>query len=305
MTITHTISRLLVLCCSLLFFARTAPTRAEEPRLSYYDKITEAADYIRARWDQTPDVLIILGTGLGHLAERIEADVVLPYEQIPHFAVSTVESHAGNLILGSLEGKRVIAMQGRFHLYEGYTPQEVVFPIFVANRLGAKRLFVSNAAGGMNPRYERGDIVLIEDHINLFGCNPLTGPNDDRLGPRFPDMIEPYSHHLIKLAEETALSLGIKTHQGVYVGLLGPNFETRAEYRFLKGIGADVVGMSTVPEVIAARYLSMEVLGISVVTDMCLPDLRETADHALITEAANSAEPKMNDIICGVLKQLD
>lgn len=266
-----------------------------------YDQISEAAEFIRSKWDKTPEVGIILGTGLGNLAASIETDAVLPYEEIPHFPVSTVESHAGKLILGSLEGKTVLAMNGRFHLYEGYSARQIVFPIYVMKLLGVKTLIVSNACGGLNPQYRRGDIMLIEDHINLLGANPLIGPNDERLGYRYPDLIEPYSKELIAAAEKVALEAGIKTQKGVYVAVAGPNLETRAEYRFLRIIGADVVGMSTVPEAIAAAHAGLKTLGFSIITDMGLPDALEPVDIKAIFAAAEGAEPKMNTIIRGVL----
>lgn len=249
-----------------------------------------------------PSVGIILGTGLGRLAEQIQAVAKIEYDDIPHFPISTVESHHGRLILGRLGGRDVVAMQGRFHYYEGYTMRQIVFPVRVIGALGATMLFVSNACGGMNPNYRRGDLMIMEDHINLLGDNPLIGPNDDTLGPRFPDMSEPYSHRLIAIAEEVALQEKIKLQKGVYVAVPGPNLETRAEYRFLRTIGADVVGMSTVPEVIAARHLGMEVFGISIVTDECFPDNLAPANIADIIAAANAAEPKMTTIIEEVIR---
>jgi len=275
-----------------------------QEELQEYDKIQEAVAAIRARWTKKADVGIVLGTGLGGLADRIEADLVIPYEEIPHFAKSTVESHAGKLILGTYEGKSVVAMQGRLHYYEGYSSKEITFPIRVMKALGAGLLIVSNACGGMNPQFRAGDVMLIEDHINLLGDNPLIGPNDDRLGPRFPDMREPYSKELLERARQVALELGVPVQQGVYVAVAGPSFETRAEYRFLRGIGADVVGMSTVPEVIVAVHSGMKVLGFSVVTDMGLPDALEPIDDERILKNAAEAESKMNKIICGVLKTL-
>lgn len=269
-----------------------------------YAMIQEAAAYIRSRWSKKADVGIVLGTGLGALADSIVADEVISYEDIPHFARSTVETHAGKLILGTLEGKTVVAMQGRFHYYEGYSPKQIVFPIRVMKELGAELLVVSNACGGMNPQFKPGDVMLIEDHINLLGMNPLIGPNDERLGPRFPDMCEPYSKELIAKARQIALENNIPTQQGVYVAVAGPNLETRAEYRFLRAIGADVVGMSTVPEVIAAVHAGMKVLGFSIITDMGLADSLEPANITRILENAATAEPKMNKIICGVLKTL-
>jgi purine-nucleoside phosphorylase len=272
--------------------------------LTEYDKIQEAVAVIRGRWSKKADVGIVLGTGLGALAERIDADVVIPYEELPHFARSTVETHAGKLILGVLEGKNVVAMQGRFHYYEGYSAKEITFPIRVMRALGAETLVVSNACGGMNPQFKPGDIMLIEDHINMLGCNPLIGVNDDRLGPRFPDMCEPYSKELIAKARQVALDAGIMTQKGVYVAVAGPNLETRAEYRFFRAIGADVVGMSTVPEVVVAVHAGMKVLGFSIITDMGLADALEPANIERILQNAAEAEPKMNAIICGVLKTL-
>lgn len=272
--------------------------------LTEYDKIQEAVAVIRGRWSKKADVGIVLGTGLGALAERIDADVVIPYEELPHFARSTVETHAGKLILGVLEGKNVVAMQGRFHYYEGYSAKEITFPIRVMKALGAETLVVSNACGGMNPQFKPGDVMLIEDHINMLGCNPLIGVNDDRLGPRFPDMCEPYSKELIAKAQQVALDAGIMTQKGVYVAVAGPNLETRAEYRFFRTIGADVVGMSTVPEVVVAVHAGMKVLGFSIITDMGLADALEPVNIERILQNAAEAEPKMNAIICGVLKTL-
>ncbi|MDD3590029.1 MAG: purine-nucleoside phosphorylase [Thermoguttaceae bacterium] len=272
--------------------------------LTEYDKIQEAVAVIRGRWSKKADVGIVLGTGLGALAERIDADVVIPYEELPHFARSTVETHAGKLILGVLEGKNVVAMQGRFHYYEGYSAKEITFPIRVMKALGAETLVVSNACGGMNPQFKPGDVMLIEDHINMLGCNPLIGVNDDRLGPRFPDMCEPYSKELIAKAQQVALDAGIMTQKGVYVAVAGPNLETRAEYRFFRAIGADVVGMSTVPEVVVAVHAGMKVLGFSIITDMGLADALEPVNIERILQNAAEAEPKMNAIICGVLKTL-
>lgn len=267
-------------------------------------RIFEARDLVRQRTKLTPQVAIILGTGLGGLAKEIKKPVRIPYSEIPHFPVSTVLGHSGELVLGTLSGKKVVAMNGRCHYYEGYTMQEVTFPLRVMKYLGARILIVSNAVGGMNPFYSRGDIVLIADHINLMGDNPLIGPNDDSIGPRFPDMSEPYSRRLLDLAEQVAIDLRIKVHRGVFVAVAGPNLETRAEYRFLRAIGADTVGMSTVPEVIVARHMNMDVLGLSVVTDMCLPDALEPADHVEIMKAAEKAEPKLTKLVKEVLRRL-
>jgi purine-nucleoside phosphorylase len=251
-----------------------------------------------------PKVGIILGTGLGKLAGEIRSARERSYAEIPHFPQSTVASHAGKFVSGELAGVPVVGMEGRFHYYEGYSMEEITLPVRVMRLLGAEILVVSNACGGMNPMHCRGDIVLIEDHICLFPENPLRGPNDERLGPRFPDMSRPYDRTLLERAEAAALSAGIRAHRGVYVGVPGPNLETRAEYRFLRGIGADVVGMSTVPEVIVAVHAGMRVLGLSVITDVCLPDALEPARIEDIIAAANSAEPKLAAIVTGVLKSL-
>ncbi len=248
---------------------------------------------------------IILGTGLGALAEEIEAEATIPYPEIPHFPRSTVESHKGQLVCGKLAGQTVVAMEGRFHLYEGYSVAQVTYPIRVLKELGCSILLVSNAAGGMNPLHEKGDLVVLEDHINLMGVNPLVGPNDERLGPRFPDLIEPYDRSLQDLALKAALDEKIVAHRGVYVAVTGPNLETRAEYRFLRGIGADVVGMSTVPEVLVAIHAGMRVLGFSIVTDRCLPDALEPVKIEDILAVAREAEGKLRRIVRRVLERLD
>jgi purine-nucleoside phosphorylase len=267
-------------------------------------KRDEALAYIQSKTDFRPDFLIILGTGLGRLASQIQVATSIPYNEIPHFPVSTVESHAGRLLFGTLSGKKVVAMQGRFHYYEGYSMQQIVFPVRVLKALSVSTLLVSNACGGMNPNFRRGDIMCITDHINLIGDNPLIGANDNELGPRFPDMSEPYTRSLIDVADTVALSKGIKMHHGVYVAVSGPNLETRAEYRFLRQIGGDVVGMSTVPEVITAIHMGMKVLGISVITDECFPDSLKAVEMKEILEAADMAEPKMTSVIMGVLEHL-
>ncbi len=269
--------------------------------LHLYDQIQESVRFIRDRWTKTANAGIVLGTGLGNLAKQINAEVVIPYDELPHFPKSTVMTHAGNLVLGTLEGKNVIAMEGRFHAYEGYDSKHLTFPIRVIKELGAELLVVSNAAGGMNPQYRQGDIMIIEDHINLMGINPLVGINDDRLGPRFPDMCRPYDPKLIDLALEIARKENFAAHKGVYVGVLGPNLETRAEYRFLRGIGADVVGMSTVPEVLVAVHASMKVFAVSIVTDLCFPESLKPADIAEIIATANGAEPKLTKIVKGII----
>lgn len=267
-------------------------------------KRDEALAYIQKQTNQKPEYIIILGTGLGRLADQMDVKTSISYSDIPYFPTSTVESHEGRLLFGTLSGKEVVAMQGRFHYYEGYSMQQIVFPLRVLKANGVHTLFVSNAAGGMNPTYRRGDIMCIVDHINLLGDNPLIGPNDDELGTRFPDMSEPYSPGLIKMAEKVALDNGIKMHQGVYVAVTGPNLETRAEYRYLRLIGGDVVGMSTIPEVIAAVHMGMKILGISVITDECFPDALKPVKMEDILEAADMAEPKMTKVISGVLKRL-
>jgi len=252
----------------------------------------------------TPQIGIILGTGLGRLADTIDVEQTIAYEQIPGFVTSTVEMHAGKLILGTLKGRRVVAMQGRFHFYEGYSLQQIVFPVRVMKVLGAESLIVSNACGGINPYFKAGGLMAIEDHINLFGISPLVGPNDERIGPRFPDMSRPYDEGYLQLAAEQALKLGIELHKGVYAGISGPNLETRAEYRMLKILGADAIGMSTVPEVIAAVHCGLKVLGLSVITDECLPDALEPVDIKKIIAAAAAAEPQLVSLIKNVVGRL-
>jgi purine-nucleoside phosphorylase len=266
--------------------------------------VAAAAEVVRRRWPKRPEIAIILGTGLGGLGQEIAVEVEVPYEQIPHFPLSTVETHAGKLLLGALEGRTVAAMAGRFHRYEGYTADRVAFPVYVMKALGAGVLVVSNACGGMHPLWSPGELMLISDHINLLGDNPLVGPNDERLGPRFPDMSEPYDPELRRLARLVALEGGITLREGVYVAVTGPNLETRAEYRFLRGIGADVVGMSTVPEVIAATHCGMRVLGISIITDQCLPDALQPASVPEIIATARKAEPALAALVRGVIARL-
>ena len=268
------------------------------------EQVEEAASVVRAGFAEAPDVALILGTGLGRLGAEIDTAVAIDYADIPHFPLSTVESHAGRLLCGRLAGKTAIAMQGRFHRYEGYSLQQVTFPVRVLRALGAKTLVVSNACGGMHPLWRAGDLMLIADHINLLGDNPLTGPNDDRLGPRFPDMSNAYDSELREVARAVALEQGIELREGVYVAVTGPNLETRAEYRFLRALGADVVGMSTVPEVIVAVHAGMRVLGFSIITDMCLPDSLEPATVEKIIAVANGAEPTLTKLVTGVLERL-
>jgi purine-nucleoside phosphorylase len=266
-------------------------------------QIAQAHDVIHAHWGEQPAVGIILGTGLGSLAGQIETQASLDYAAIPHFPRSTAISHAGRLVCGILKGIPVVAMEGRFHAYEGYTQQQITFPIRVMRALGAELLIVSNACGGMNPLYSLGDIVVIDDHINLMNDNPLIGVNDDNLGPRFPDMSRPYDPVLMRRALEIARQENFVAHRGVYAAVTGPNLETRAEYRFLRTIGADVVGMSTVPEVIVAVHAGMRVLGLSIVTDLCFPDALKPGDIESILATAAEAEPKLRKIVLGVLTQ--
>jgi len=264
-------------------------------------QIEQAESVIRRQWSGRPKVGIILGTGLGSLAGEIRTEATFDYESIPHFPRSTTIGHTGQLVCGQLQGLAVVAMEGRFHAYEGYSYRQITFPVRVMKALGAEMLIVSNACGGMNPQYGLGDIMVLEDHINLMPGNPLIGENDDSLGPRFPDMSVPYDRALIDRALEIARRENFVAHKGVYVAVTGPNLETRAEYRFLRFIGADVVGMSTVPEVLVAVHAGMRVLGLSIVTDMCLPDALEPADIHRILATAAGAEPKLRKIVLGVL----
>jgi purine-nucleoside phosphorylase len=265
--------------------------------LEQYDQISEAAAAIARQWSLKPTVGIILGSGLGGVTNAITEKVTIPYESIPHFAKSTAHGHAGQLVCGFMEGVPVVVMEGRMHAYEGYPLAQIAFPVRVLKRLGANLLVVTNACGGLNPHYRTGDLMVIDDHINLINDNPLVGINDERLGPRFPDMSAPYTPELIDAALAVARQENFSAHRGVYVAVAGPNLETRAEYRFLRTIGADVVGMSTVPEVIVAVHSGLRVLGISVITDMCLPDALEVATVENILAVARSAEPKLRAII--------
>jgi purine-nucleoside phosphorylase len=266
--------------------------------------INEAVAFLRTKTRMQPSIGIILGTGLGGLAKEIQAEATVDYGDIPHFPVSTVESHHGKLIFGTLAGKDVVAMQGRFHYYEGYSLKQVTFPVRVMKILGVHTLLISNAAGGMNPRFSRGTIMVITDHINLIGDNPLIGRNDDDLGPRFPDMSEPYSRTLISLAEQVAMGLKIPVQRGVFVAVSGPNLETRAEYRFLRLIGADAVGMSTVPESIVANHMGVSVLGFSIITDECFPDALQPANVEEIIAVAAKTEPQLTTVMKGVIEKL-
>lgn len=269
--------------------------------LDLHDKIEDAVAEIKKQWDKTPHAGVILGTGLGSLAQEIEVDVAIDYGDIPHFPKSTAVSHAGRLVCGTLAGLPIVAMEGRMHMYEGYPLDMITLPVRVMKALGAELLVVSNACGGMNPNYRCGDIMVIEDHINLMGDNPLIGINDDRLGPRFPDMCEPYQQTLVDRALKIARKEDIVAHKGVFVAVAGPNLETRAEYRFLRTIGADVVGMSTVPEVIVAVHCGLRVVGFSIITDMCLPDALKPANVEEIIAVANEAEPRLTTLVKGVL----
>jgi len=262
-----------------------------------FEKVEQATQAIQSQSKLKPVVGIILGTGLGSLTERIKIETAINYADIPHFPVSTAPGHHGRIVLGTLGGKPVITMEGRLHPYEGYNLSDITLPVRVMKALGCETLVVSNACGGMNPQHSKGDIMVIEDHINMLGDNPLIGPNDERLGPRFPDMSQPYDKKLIALARNIAREEKISCHQGVYVAVPGPNLETRAEYRFLRLIGADVVGMSTVPEVIVAVHCGLKTVGFSIITDMCLPDALEPANIADIIATAQEAEKKLRVLV--------
>lgn len=267
--------------------------------------ITQAVEYVKPKLGVQPKAAIILGTGLGAVADDIQDAVKIPFGEIPGFVTTTVDTHAGELVAGTVHGCPVLCLAGRFHFYEGYSLQEITFPVRLARGLGAEVLVVSGAVGGMNPVYAKGDLVALDDHINLMGVNPLIGPNDDALGPRYPDMIEPYDTALRKRIQALALEENIVCHQGVYAAVAGPNLETRAEYRMLRTIGADVVGMSVVPEVLAAVHGGMKVVGLVAVTDLCLPDALEPCNIEAIIATANAAEPKMSKLVtrlCGELK---
>ncbi len=269
------------------------------------DRIREAAAHVKSKTKLVPEVGIILGTGLGDFAGALQAEVVIPYSEIPHFPRSTVESHAGELHIGTLAGRPVVIMKGRVHYYEGYSMQQVAFPTRVLKAIGCRTLIVTNACGGMNPDMPPGTIVATTDHINLMGDNPLIGPNDDELGPRFPDMSEPYSRALIAHAEKVALDLKLPLQRGVFVGVAGPNLETAAEYRFLRGIGADVVGMSLVPENLVAVHGGMRVLSFNVVTDACLPDALHPCDIAAVLAVAGRTGPVLQRLVIEVVRRLD
>ncbi len=272
---------------------------------SLYERIQETSAYLRDKASIAPRFGLILGTGLGNLADQIQDAESIPYDEIPNFMSSTAESHAGNLVFGRLGGLEVVAMQGRVHYYEGYSMQEITFPVRVMKALGADSLIASNAAGGMNPQLRPGDLVAVSDQINLMGDNPLIGRNDERLGERFPDMSEPYDRAYLKLIHEVALEMKVPLHSGVFVAVAGPNLETAAEYRFLRMIGADVVGMSLIPETIVAKHSGMRVLALTVVTDECFPDRLQPADVAKIIRTANEAEPVLSKLVVEFLKRAE
>lgn len=267
--------------------------------------IKESLNLIRDFTKENYPIGIILGTGLGGLVNEINIEHQIEYCKIPHFPLSTVESHSGKLLFGSISNKKVVVMQGRFHLYEGYSIKQITYPVRLMKFLGVKTLLISNACGGLNYDYRKGDLMIIEDHINLLGDNPLIGKNEDELGPRFPDMSEPYSKELINLALKIASEKNIKVHKGVYVAVPGPNLETKAEYRFLKNAGADVVGMSTIPECIVANHMGMKVFGISIITDECFPDNLKPVSLEEIIEVAKNAEPKMTSLFVELIKRID
>ena len=277
--------------------------RTQKPSSALLKKIDACVASIRKQTDFVPEIALVLGTGLGNLAGRINAEKVLTYDKLPHFPESTVESHKGQLVLGELSGKKIAAMEGRFHFYEGYSLDEVTFGVRVLRQLGAKILIVSNAAGGLNLSYKKGEIVLITDQINFMGVNPLIGPNLNELGPRFPDMYEPFSKRLIELTRKASAEVKVPVNQGIYVGVTGPCLETRAEYRMMRNFGADLVGMSTVPEVIVGVHMGMEVLGLSIVTDTCDPDHLEPCDIKEIIKTANEAGPKLDKLITAAIQK--
>jgi purine-nucleoside phosphorylase len=262
-----------------------------------WDKVQETVSYIKGKINFTPEYGIILGSGLGGFTDDIEIQFTLPYEEIPNFPISTVQGHKGALVFGTIGNKNVVAMQGRFHFYEGYTMKEVTFPVRVMKYLGVEKLIVSNASGGVNPKYKVGSIVIIKDHINFMPEHPLHGKNDERFGPRFVNMSEPYSVNMIAKAKEIAVDLNIEVHDGVYLGLQGPTYETLSEYRMVKIVGADCVGMSTVPEVIVARHMELETFGISIITDMGDEESIQTVSHDEVLEAARKAEPNVRNIV--------
>ena len=275
--------------------------RFQKTKTPMMEQITKCLTYVRKKTSFRPEIALILGTGLGNLAKRIKSEKVLAYDELPFFPKTTVQSHSGKLILGELGGKKIAAMEGRFHFYEGYALLEVTFPVRVLREMGAKTLVVSNAAGGLNLGYKKGEIVIITDQINFMGVNPLIGPNEDKLGSRFPDMCEPFSKRLIDLTLKASQEVKIPVSQGVYIGVTGPCLETKAEYRMMRNFGADLVGMSTVPEVIVGVHMGMEILGVSIVTDTCDPDHLEPCDIKEIIKTANEAGPKLDKLITAAI----
>lgn len=258
---------------------------------------------IRRRWSAIPRVGIVLGTGLDRYVDQIERAAEIDFRHVPHLPATTAMGHRGRFVCGTIEGVSVIAMDGRYHRYEGYSMDQLTFPIRIMMRLGIERLILSNASGGVHPRLNQGDVLIVEDHLNLMWGNPLTGPNDDRLGPRYPDMSKPYDADLIRQAERIAHANRFTAHKGVYAAVTGPNYETRAEYRWLRKMGADAVGMSTVPEVLVAVHAGLPVLALSAITNVCRPDCKTVTDGQAVIEAARSTEPKMRDIVTGIIAQ--
>jgi purine-nucleoside phosphorylase len=272
--------------------------------MNSYDKLLEATEYLQKFTSSKPEIAVVLGSGLGNFTTEIEIDSDIPYEQIPHFPVSTVEGHHGKLIFGSMDGKPIIAMAGRFHFYEGYSAEDVVFPIRVLKFLGIKYLLISNAAGGVNPSFKVGELMIITDHISFATINPLLGRNDDRLGPRFPDMSEPYKKSLIAKAKEIAKRLNVDVKEGIYFGVTGPTFETRAEYKMIHFLGGDAVGMSTVQEVIAANHIGLDVFAMSVITDIGIREEENIITHEEVLQAAKEAEPKFSSLFRELIREI-
>jgi purine-nucleoside phosphorylase len=272
--------------------------------MTTFDQLTSLVAQIRKRSKLKPAVAILLGTGLGGVAKRIKAEERIPYDELTGMPRATAESHKGEIVLGTLAGVNVVAFSGRLHCYEGHSPADVVVPVRLAKLLGAKTLIMGSAVGGLNPHYNVGDLAILEDHINLMGISPLVGPNDERIGPRWPDMFSTYDRKLIDLADEVALSKNVHLHKAVYVGVLGPNLETKAEYRMLRNFGGDVVGMSTVPEAIAAVHCGIRTLAFAIITDRCIADALEPANVPKIIAAANGAEPLLTELITAVLAKM-
>jgi purine-nucleoside phosphorylase len=282
----------------------TVSIKIQEQDLHTTAVIHETAEFLKSKGMMNPTVGIVLGTGLGSLVKQIQKPITVPFSECPHFPQVSVQSHAGNVVFGDLEGKKVVAMEGRFHHYEGYSLKQVTYPVRVMKALGIQTLVLSNAAGGLNPQHKKGDLMLITDHINLIGDSPLAGPNDDALGLRFPDMIEPYNQKLINLAKTCAKALRMGLREGVYVGVKGPQLETKAEYKWLRGMGADAVGMSTVPEAIAAVHAGLQTLAVSCITDLCIPETLKPVNIEEIIATANKAEPLITKLIAEVIKRI-